>query len=106
MCAIVATDKHASASMQGLADKEAANVDDTSNQEAPVLDATSNNSQQVESKQADSNVADRATSESWTTPEKIGGPISVELAQNSSANNSAKGSRSSGLQELGILFRE
>ncbi|KAL3097460.1 hypothetical protein niasHS_003908 [Heterodera schachtii] len=41
------------------------------------------------------------TTTNWTTPERIGGKISAQLANESSTNNSAKGSRSSGLQEIG-----
>uniref|UniRef100_A0A915NKL3 Uncharacterized protein n=1 Tax=Meloidogyne floridensis TaxID=298350 RepID=A0A915NKL3_9BILA len=37
----------------------------------------------------------------WRTAERIGGKISADLANESSANNSGRGSRSSGLQELG-----
>uniref|UniRef100_A0A914DFV2 adenylate cyclase n=1 Tax=Acrobeloides nanus TaxID=290746 RepID=A0A914DFV2_9BILA len=37
----------------------------------------------------------------WQNAERIGGKISMELANGSSANNSARGSRSSGLQEAG-----
>ncbi|KAE9556006.1 hypothetical protein FO519_000752 [Halicephalobus sp. NKZ332] len=37
----------------------------------------------------------------WNTLEQIGGKISVDLANGSSANNSGRGSRSSGLQDAG-----
>lgn len=39
-----------------------------------------------------------ASQKMWQTAEQIGGKISMELANGSSANNSAKGSRSSGMQ--------
>lgn len=37
----------------------------------------------------------------WSTLEQIGGKISIDLANGSSANNSGRGSRSSGLQDAG-----
>ncbi|KAF7633992.1 hypothetical protein Mgra_00006620 [Meloidogyne graminicola] len=37
----------------------------------------------------------------WRTAERIGGKISADLANESSNNNSGRGSRSSGLQEIG-----
>uniref|UniRef100_A0AC34PUL0 Guanylate cyclase domain-containing protein n=1 Tax=Panagrolaimus sp. JU765 TaxID=591449 RepID=A0AC34PUL0_9BILA len=43
-------------------------------------------------------VPDRAA---WSTIEQIGGKISMDLANGSSANNSGRGSRSSGLQDAG-----
>lgn len=42
-----------------------------------------------------------ASTADWHTSERIGGKISAELANESSANNSGRGSRSSGLQEVG-----
>uniref|UniRef100_A0A914I6Y5 adenylate cyclase n=1 Tax=Globodera rostochiensis TaxID=31243 RepID=A0A914I6Y5_GLORO len=43
----------------------------------------------------------QATRTNWTTPERIGGKISAQLANESSTNNSVRGSRSSGLQDVG-----
>lgn len=63
-------------SMQGLATQDAATAVD------PNLD-------EIKPKISDA--------KEWSDAERIGGPISMELAQNSSANNSGKGSRSSGL---------
>ncbi|KAI6195414.1 hypothetical protein M3Y96_01228800 [Aphelenchoides besseyi] len=92
MCAIMNNEKHNSASMQGLASKDAALEPSESEHgpgtvppPAPIAIISS----------------DRATSESFAAAERIGGQISMELAHNSSANNSCHGSRSSGLQELG-----
>lgn len=43
-------------------------------------------------------IAERAA---WGTLDQIGGKISIDLANGSSANNSGRGSRSSGLQDAG-----
>lgn len=40
----------------------------------------------------------------WTIAERIGGKISIDLANGSSCNNSGKGSRSSGMQVIFIIF--
>lgn len=37
----------------------------------------------------------------WSIAERIGGKISIDLANGSSANNSGRGSRSSGMQDVG-----
>lgn len=44
MCAITASDKQVSASMQGLADKEVANVDSSPSETPQIVDAPPNNS--------------------------------------------------------------
>lgn len=41
---------------------------------------------------------------SWTMAERIGGKISIDLANDSSANNSGRGSKSSGLQVIFFFF--
>ncbi|CAD5210753.1 unnamed protein product [Bursaphelenchus xylophilus] len=80
--------KDISDSMMGLADNDAAN----SIPSAPI--------KPEESDDRKASTAPCSARENWSDAEKIGGQISIELAQNSSTNNSAKGSRSSGLHEL------
>lgn len=50
------------------------------------------------STKGDKAAEEKGAAAAWTTPERIGGKISAALANESSANNSGRGSRSSGLQ--------
>jgi adenylate cyclase 9 len=88
MCAILpATDPRKSASLQALTNNYSGNNSvAAATPPAPVMTPVT------------TMATDRGT---WHHVEQIGGKISVDLANGSSANNSGRGSRSSGLQDAG-----
>lgn len=81
--------------MQALANINGCNIDINAPLNAPIFEPMTVVSNPSSTPNTTSVALDQR---SWTMAERIGGKISIDLANGSSANNSGRGSRSSGLQ--------